>query len=138
VSEDRLFDADDDTLTLSLTGPFTSTGYVGGTIILDEATAALTGEGLDGESVNTLSIEYSAFVVACNDPFADADGDGDVDQSDFGRLQQCLSFTPSPATGCGCFDHTGDGRIDTEDLPYFTACMVTSGAGVPADPTCDD
>lgn len=80
----------------------------------------------------------------CNDPFADADGDNDVDQSDFGIFQSCYGgefggiLTTSPY--CHCFDRDyggqGDGDVDMEDFNAFIACL--SGPMIPADPACDD
>jgi hypothetical protein len=78
----------------------------------------------------------------CNNPFADADGDGDVDPTDFGVLQQCMtgdtgaSIAKYPPVRCDCFDATGDGKVDLEDLHRFSQCAM--GAGVVADPACDD
>lgn len=81
----------------------------------------------------------------CGDPFADADGDGDVDQSDFGLLQACFSGTGlSLIPGvCDCFDVQGannlpDGDVDQLDMTIFEACTLTSGPDIPADKSCDD
>lgn len=79
----------------------------------------------------------------CNDPFADADGDGDVDQADFGAWQVCFTGTGGGPVSmdCECFDVDGpedrpDGDVDTADLIFFKQCA--SGPGVPADVGCDD
>lgn len=66
---------------------------------------------------------------------ADFDGDGDVDQSDFGRFQRCLSG-PGIVVGPACkdADFDGDNDVDQNDFGTFQECM--SGAGVPSDPTC--
>jgi len=56
--------------------------------------------------------------LCCAEPYADADGDGDVDQVDFGLWA------------------TGDSDVDDLDFADFEACW--SGPTVPADPTCDD
>jgi hypothetical protein len=82
--------------------------------------------------------------ITCNDPFADADGDGDVDQVDFAVFQKC--FTGSNYAGelpdeCKCFDRIDnqgliDGSIDQFDWGKFEACA--SGPDVPANPACDD
>lgn len=71
-----------------------------------------------------------------NDPFADADGDGDVDQADFAVVQLC--FTGSNVTmaiGCGMFDRDFDRDIDQSDMNAFELCA--SGPGVPASTACD-
>lgn len=78
-------------------------------------------------------------VPCCPDPFADADVDGDVDQTDFAVLQACFG-TPSPLSNtCKCFDRdlsgSGDGDVDTDDLAAFERCA--SGPGIPYDPACD-
>lgn len=79
----------------------------------------------------------------CHTPFADADGDGDVDQNDFAVWQICMSGEghPCPDTPeyCTCFDRgelPGDGDLDQTDLLVFERCA--SGPGIPADPNCAD
>ncbi len=77
----------------------------------------------------------------CSDPFADADGDHDVDQADFAALQACYT---GPVVGqtlsaaCKCFDRSptgGNDAIDSDDYSAFEACAT--GAGIAADPLCD-
>lgn len=78
----------------------------------------------------------------CPDPFADSDGDGDVDQADFARVQLCITEPGEclPA-GCECFDRpesgsaAGDGDIDADDVDAFEKCA--SGPGIAADVACD-
>ncbi len=74
---------------------------------------------------------------ACNDPFADVDGDEDVDQEDFGVVQACHTGPGGgvPA-GCGCFNRDADNDIDEDDLTAFEECA--SGPAIRADETCDD
>jgi len=76
----------------------------------------------------------------CNDPFADADGDGDVDQDDFAVFQTCFTGSGGGVPeGCNCFDKDplgGDGDIDSLDFGVFENCA--SGPAIPADPGCDD
>jgi len=85
--------------------------------------------------------------VSCNDPFADADDDDDVDQDDFAIFQLCYTgpdqAIPVGANYCRCFDvnnaaGTGipDNRIDEHDFGKFQLCA--SGPSVPADASCDD
>lgn len=66
----------------------------------------------------------------------DLDDDGDVDQSDFGRLQACLSGMgqPSPDPNCGPADMDSDGDVDGADLTVFKKCH--HGANIPDDPDC--
>ncbi len=54
----------------------------------------------------------------------DSDGDGDVDQEDFGDLQACFSGE-GVGYGAGCFngDLDGDGDVDMTDFNLFTGCM---------------
>ncbi|HOW69046.1 MAG TPA: hypothetical protein PKY77_00480 [Phycisphaerae bacterium] len=65
---------------------------------------------------------------ACNSPWADADGDSDVDQADFGVFQTCFTgSTPggSLSTQCRCFDRAGErGAITGEDFSAFAACWT--------------
>ena len=79
----------------------------------------------------------------CHHPFADVDGDGDVDQDDFGFFERCFNPSGPVDPGCSCFDRpqlpgypNGDGKVDQSDLLKFEACV--SGPGIPADPSCDD
>ncbi len=82
--------------------------------------------------------------AACNDPFADADGDSDVDHSDFGVFQMCYTGTNGGVPSgegyeyCPCFDVEGvpGDDVDQADLAAFEACG--SGPGITADDTCDD
>lgn len=77
-------------------------------------------------------------IITCPDPFADADGDHDVDHFDFARFQLCFT---GPGTFelpemCFCFDRDLDGDVDQADKDSFEACA--SGPGVEANPACDD
>ncbi|HPU25454.1 MAG TPA: BNR-4 repeat-containing protein [Phycisphaerae bacterium] len=62
----------------------------------------------------------------CPRPFADADGDGDVDQADFGFFQACFTTSGEllPLPGCHCFDRAGDEAIDATDLEEFINCAT--------------
>jgi hypothetical protein len=77
----------------------------------------------------------------CHVPSMDADGDGDVDQTDFAVFQRCLtgSGIHTIPSGCECFDRdpgsAGDSDIDGYDFMIFARCL--SGPDVPADPSCD-
>jgi hypothetical protein len=65
--------------------------------------------------------------------FGDFDVDEDVDQSDFGFLQRCLSGDGHTyAPGCGLEDLDGDGDVDQADVAIFQGRL--SGPGVSADP----
>lgn len=75
-------------------------------------------------------------IVVCHDPFADFDGDGDVDQVDFGAIQGCYTGGLSSVTSsCVCHDHDRDTFVDSHDLEAFLSCV--SGPAVLADKDCD-
>jgi alpha-glucosidase len=68
--------------------------------------------------------------------YPDFDEDGDVDQSDFGHIQVCLTgenITP-PADGCDDSDLDQDEDIDSDDLDIFYGCL--SGPNVLYDTDC--
>ncbi|MBP7935257.1 MAG: hypothetical protein KA354_11470 [Phycisphaerae bacterium] len=66
----------------------------------------------------------------------DFDDDGDVDLSDFGHLQRCLSGREVPQTAAGCEDTPldFDTDVDGDDVALFLECL--SGAEIPGDPDC--
>jgi hypothetical protein len=67
----------------------------------------------------------------------DFDGDGDVDQVDFGFLQSCMSGPTIPQTAPACAPARldGDDDVDQNDLAILRACMTASG--VLANLNCD-
>lgn len=84
---------------------------------------------------HTTCAEY--WPECCQDPFADADGDGDVDLIDFAAFQACFTGeTDDIPAGCECFDRNGSGSISGEDYADFEACA--SGPRIIADPDCDE
>lgn len=65
----------------------------------------------------------------------DFDNDEDVDQADFGFLQNCLdSGMVMPSPSCVKADLNGDIWVDSRDVTVFTRCM--RGPNVPGDTTC--
>jgi hypothetical protein len=66
----------------------------------------------------------------------DMDGDWDVDQSDFGLFQACLSGSGNPQTDPACARARldGDSDVDGDDLALFLRCF--SGAGIRGNPNC--
>ncbi|GMU22286.1 MAG: hypothetical protein AMXMBFR13_23720 [Phycisphaerae bacterium] len=66
----------------------------------------------------------------------DFDEDGDVDQSDFGHFQRCLTGTGVPPKDPDCQDARldADSDIDQNDFSLFVGCM--SGEGTPIGATC--
>jgi hypothetical protein len=82
-------------------------------------------------------------ISGCNVPFADTDGDGDVDGDDFGQLQLCL--TGSGYGGvlpeeCLCLDHVQDGSIDQADRSAFEDCATGPDIlhATNPNPNCDE
>jgi len=69
---------------------------------------------------------------------ADFDTDGDVDQSDFGHLQACLSGSGIEQVDPLCADARldVDADVDQDDITLFQRCM--NGADLPPPPTCGD
>lgn len=75
-----------------------------------------TDSQLTGEDLVTITVNEST-------P-ADFDGDGDVDQTDFGIFQACLSGTgQTPEPGCEKADLNGDGDVDQPDFAQFYGCL---------------
>jgi hypothetical protein len=85
-----------------------------------------------------LASNYSAAASVSAVPrFAgDLDHDGDVDQTDFGLFQACLTGPGLFPTETTCQDARLDEDVDVdqEDLRIFEACL--RGSNVPADPNC--
>lgn len=83
-------------------------------------------------------------LTGCHNPRPDVDGDGDVDQEDFGVLQRCWTGPHDPFTynldfdgaNCQCIDIDGEKDVDQDDYNIFEICA--SGPGVAADPDCDE
>lgn len=84
--------------------------------------------GIPGDFVSTFWLHAYAK--------ADFDEDDDVDQSDFGHLQACLSGGSIAQTDPQCQNAKldNDEDVDQYDLDIFLRCM--SGSGVRADPNC--
>jgi hypothetical protein len=68
----------------------------------------------------------------------DFDGDWDVDQVDFGHLQECFSGTGVTQEDENCFDARldDDDDVDQDDFAIYQRCF--SGADIPADPACEN
>ena len=73
-------------------------------------------------------------------PFApcDFDQDHDVDLSDFGRFQKCMTGggVSQPSSACAGAKLDGDDDVDADDFAVFDDCL--SGPDVPAITTCAD
>jgi len=74
--------------------------------------------------------------ITVNTVIPDFNGDGDVDQEDFGHLQACMTghTLGPPATGCENADLDGDDDVDMSDFDIFDNCM--RGPDIPANPNC--
>ena len=83
------------------------------------------GAGLTGVSASTAA-------------WGDYDRDGDVDQSDFGRLQICFTGIDIPLQDENCLfaQLDADSDVDLDDFGIFQRCM--SGTNIPIDPDCAD
>ena len=76
-------------------------------------------------------------IARCPSFLPDHDLDGDVDITDFGWFQQCLTeeaTDPPSILACECADFNNDGKVNQSDLPIFLQCL--SGPDIPADPAC--
>jgi hypothetical protein len=81
---------------------------------------------------------YSSPAYAWGTPAGpcDYDRDGDVDQSDFGAFQLCLSgaYNDQDDPACAAMRLDADTDVDGTDLDLFGGCW--SGPGGNADPSC--
>ena len=96
------------------------------------------GDGVGEACDNCPSTPPGSYVTVdgCPIPRADFDRDADVDHSDFGHLQACLSGSSSSQSEPGCQNAKldDDDDVDQSDLVIFLGCI--SGPDVPADPNC--
>ncbi len=125
-----------------------STSYGGGQARITVGGLEACGNGLDDDCDGVADCEDSDCandpncVPPCPVPFADTDGDGDVDQTDFATFQVCFdwpAYLGDPgyvfnAELCRCLDWDGDQDVDTDDTTKFEECA--SAPGVAASPNC--
>ncbi len=101
-------------------------------------TGSLNPESLpvSGGSFNACSNVAEAVLTITRPVPGDTDGDGDVDQSDFGLLQACFSgdLVPQPDPACDIVKLDGDNDVDGADFLIYAACV--SGSGMPGNPDC--
>lgn len=110
----------------SHTVSFVADGKLGGTY-----NATIT---VAGNAWNTDQHVAVSMIIRTVGP--DVDGDGDVDQRDFGLFQACLTGagqTVQPP--CGIADFNNDGLVNQGDMTIFVDCL--SGPDVLADKSCD-
>jgi hypothetical protein len=128
------------------------TGPGDGTLLIDKSNTPPTMDGHTHANItNGVTYYYTAFahdggapnlyasgVNASGTPFffIDYDHDGDIDQSDFAHVQNCLSGTNVEQSITGCLNTRLDGDLDVdgEDLNLFLDCY--SGPEVYAEPEC--
>lgn len=94
--------------------------------------AAITVSGNASNSPRTVAVELKVQSVK-----PDFDGDGDVDQADFGHLQKCMSGFGVPQLDPTCANallNVDDNFVDAQDLGIFLGCF--SGSDVHADTAC--
>ncbi len=139
----RLYFNEDPTPVIELLAPTSETtsyegfgfgaGSTSGTydIAFDWITGTNAGAFAPGEEEAVLG--RSLIPDYCPRPFADADRDGDVDQTDFAAFQRCYTGSGGPAElfdhlACGCFDRgIRDNRVDGDDLAAFEQCATGPG-----------
>ncbi len=80
-------------------------------------------------SPDDVSFQLPGPVLPC--PAGDSDGDGDIDQDDYGRFQRCFTGPGpgQPEPGCDFADLDHDGDVDEWDFDLFRRC--SNGPTVP-------
>lgn len=114
----------------TITVTYSTSGLAAGT---HNATITVSALG----STNSPQMISVVLTVADADLVApDFDGDGDVDQEDFGHFQACLTGPNAGPPGSGCVDADldEDTDVDLSDYGLFQRCF--SAASIPADPDC--
>lgn len=89
------------------------------------------------DTVGPFTVYIDDVELLCPYPIpGDWDEDGDVDQSDFGHLQRCLSGDSVPQNNPECQGARldADSDVDQLDFAVFQGCM--GGDAVPGDPFC--
>lgn len=90
----------------------------------------------DPDATNSPVNIFMTVVVSTPAPPGDFDGDGDVDQSDFGRFQACIKgpgiIQDDPFCAGAKLDNDVD--VDQDDFGVFQGCY--SGPNIPADFNC--
>jgi hypothetical protein len=112
-------------------GEDTTAPYEGHWLQVAKGSYVLTAKATDNDGSTTTSAAVNITVKGVPGDF---DSDSDVDQTDFGHLQLCMSGGQPLGSGCGDADLTGDNQVNSMDIVQFVACM--SGPGVQAEPAC--
>jgi hypothetical protein len=128
-----------------------TTGFPGGpadgTLVADPGNAPSTSDSFEQGSLARGTYYFAFFahdevpnyaapvLVEVHILPGDFEDDGDIDLSDFGHLQVCLSGDAAPyASGCRDADLDEDGDVDPADFGSFVNCM--GGADSPPPPAC--
>jgi hypothetical protein len=87
---------------------------------------------------NAAGVHSRSWQIRVERGLPDFDADGDIDQSDFGYLQACLTATGRPQTDPACegTDLDYDTDVDVVDLAKFIRCI--SGPNQSVSATCLD
>ncbi|GMU22595.1 MAG: hypothetical protein AMXMBFR13_26800 [Phycisphaerae bacterium] len=125
-----------------------------GTLLINKSTSPNTLDSVDhSNTVNGVTYYYRAFAyytdasahysapaaaTGVSAVRADYDRDGDVDISDFGHFQICLTGSSIAQPDPACLDTRldADADVDQNDFGIFQNCM--SGPNVYAEPSCAD
>lgn len=95
----------------------------------------LRGFARDSQNADTGWVQASGRYNVVKLP-GDMDLDGDVDQTDFGYFQACLTGSGLEQADPNCAGAMLDGDVDVDqdDFAFFQACM--SGPNAPVNPNC--
>ncbi len=100
------------------------------------------GANVEFQGAGTTCATSDCTYRVCYDPFADADGDGDVDQLDFAVLQACYTGAGGTLSDwpvkCSCFNRDAPVDQDVDGVDFSAWIPCASGPGIAADETCDD
>jgi hypothetical protein len=119
-------------LPFSATGTITNVPDVKGVVLRTRMYNDLAREW---NMFNTDNLSFNINTIVPSIP-GDFDGDGDVDQSNFGHFQACVTGPDAGPLSGGCedADFDQDNDVDLADFSVFQRCAA--GDGVPADPGC--
>jgi hypothetical protein len=96
-----------------------------------------TSLGATGWYVDSISV-LDGYTCCSLRASADFDGDGDVDQTDYGHFQACLTGAGVAVTDADCqdadLDQGAGNDVDSDDFTVFVHCY--SGPDIAADPAC--
>lgn len=112
-----------------------------GEVIIGNDRALAGGRGfyglMDKIVISDVAIAPNQFMTAaldpclgkwCNQPFADLDGDTDVDMVDFAAFQRCFAVTTLlEGHPCLCLDRDDDTILTLSDLSEFIKCFTGPG-----------